>query len=209
MRVGNFPQGQERGRSFLFGSCTAAASQPRVLAFFSACLTGAAANPSRQLSLGFALRGLRRALEVSRGLPHKYCKQKTYAIAKPFRCNTYEKQGVGLGTRLASARQAFSSGIPSPRSDRRSFVALCSQSVSQFFCNQRDPHSFSKMPGCHPPPRFPFWNFQAPLLDSWTFNCQSQLQSRSETSTPRFFVTSLPRYLIPWLSLNAGSASCR
>jgi hypothetical protein len=28
------------------------------------------------------------------------------------------------------------------KSDRRSFVALCSKSVSQFFCNQRDPHSF-------------------------------------------------------------------
>src|SRR6266852_2858578 len=27
--------------------------------------------------------------------PRKCCKQKTYGLAKPFRCNTYKKQGVG------------------------------------------------------------------------------------------------------------------
>ena len=27
--------------------------------------------------------------------PRKCCKQKTYSMAKPFRCNTYKKQGVG------------------------------------------------------------------------------------------------------------------
>ena len=27
--------------------------------------------------------------------PPKCCKQKTYGLAKPFRCNTYKKQGVG------------------------------------------------------------------------------------------------------------------
>jgi len=32
----------------------------------------------------------------------------------------------------------------------RSFVALCIKSVSQLFSNQAVPHSFSKMPGCHP-----------------------------------------------------------
>src|SRR6266481_82503 len=30
------------------------------------------------------------------GPPRKCCKQKTYAMAKPFRCNTYKKPGVGL-----------------------------------------------------------------------------------------------------------------
>jgi hypothetical protein len=29
------------------------------------------------------------------GSPRKCCKQKTYFLAKPFRCNTYKKQGVG------------------------------------------------------------------------------------------------------------------
>jgi hypothetical protein len=29
------------------------------------------------------------------GHPRKCCKQKTYGIPKPFRCNTYKKQGVG------------------------------------------------------------------------------------------------------------------
>jgi hypothetical protein len=31
-----------------------------------------------------------------------------------------------------------------------SFVALCINSVSHLFCNQSLPHSFSKLPGCHP-----------------------------------------------------------
>jgi hypothetical protein len=30
------------------------------------------------------------------GSPCKYCKQKTYCGAKPFRCNTYKKRGVGV-----------------------------------------------------------------------------------------------------------------
>ena len=29
------------------------------------------------------------------GSPRKCCKQKTYGLAKPFRCNTYKKQGGG------------------------------------------------------------------------------------------------------------------
>src|SRR5713226_2630590 len=29
------------------------------------------------------------------GSPYKCCKQKTYGQAKPFRCNTYKKQGGG------------------------------------------------------------------------------------------------------------------
>ena len=29
------------------------------------------------------------------GSPRKCCKQKTYGLSKPFRCNTYKKQGVG------------------------------------------------------------------------------------------------------------------
>ncbi len=30
------------------------------------------------------------------GPPRKCCKQKTYGLAKPFRCNTYKKHGVGV-----------------------------------------------------------------------------------------------------------------
>jgi hypothetical protein len=41
----------------------------------------------------------------------------------------------------------------------RSFVVLCIKSVSQLFYNQPLPHSFSKMPGCHPvAQQFPLWN---------------------------------------------------
>jgi hypothetical protein len=29
------------------------------------------------------------------GYPRKCCKQKTYSLSKPFRCNTYKKQGEG------------------------------------------------------------------------------------------------------------------
>jgi len=32
------------------------------------------------------------------GSPRKYCKQKTYGLSKPFRCNTYKKHGDGVGS---------------------------------------------------------------------------------------------------------------
>src|SRR5229473_6111889 len=39
------------------------------------------------------------------GSPRKCCKQKTYGLAKPFRCNTYKKHGGG-GT-LCSSSPSF------------------------------------------------------------------------------------------------------
>src|SRR5712692_762624 len=38
------------------------------------------------------------------GSPRKCCKQKTYGPAKPFRCNTYKKQGAG-GTSPSASDQ--------------------------------------------------------------------------------------------------------
>ena|ERR1700687_1551356 len=36
------------------------------------------------------------------GPPRKCCKQKTYSLAKPFRCNTYKKHGGGGSPRLGT-----------------------------------------------------------------------------------------------------------
>ena len=56
----------------------------------------------------------------------------------------------------------------------RSFVAFCIKSVSQLFCNQQIPHSFSKQPGVTL--QFPIWELFAghsperPLFSSSLFN---------------------------------------
>ena len=46
------------------------------------------------------------------------------------------------------------------------FVALRAKSVSQLFCNQPLPYSFSKTAGVSPTPQFPFWNLPAKLNPS-------------------------------------------
>jgi hypothetical protein len=57
----------------------------------------------------------------------------------------------------------------------RSFVALCTKSVSQLFRNQLLPHSFPKMPVVTQ--QFPFWNSQFSILKdrrssiSYTYKC--------------------------------------
>src|SRR5260370_6485702 len=52
------------------------------------------------------------------GPPHKCCKQKTYGLAKPFRCNTYRKLGVGVFFPLwnSQSRTGHQQGTARPRS---------------------------------------------------------------------------------------------
>ena len=88
------------------------------------------------------------------GIPRKCCKQKTYGKAKSFTCNTYKKQGGG-GPALR-IRQGCASCVRQRRRSRRillqphSFALQCTKSASQFLYSQAVPHSFSKLPGCHP-----------------------------------------------------------
>ena len=46
------------------------------------------------------------------GSPRKCCKQKTYGMAKPFRCNTYKKQGVGTPSLVGGACQPAWASLP-------------------------------------------------------------------------------------------------
>ena len=59
------------------------------------------------------------------GSPRKCCKQKTCGMAKPFKCNTYEKHGGGLVTML---NQVSETSRP-PSSSRSVSLRLCSCSV--------------------------------------------------------------------------------
>ena len=91
--------------------------------------------------------------------PRKCCKQKTYARANSFSCNTYKKHRVG--TRLAHPTRTCILSPPTAEESKDSspaslFVVLCTKSVSQFLYNQAVPHSFSKLPGVYQ--QFPFWN---------------------------------------------------
>ncbi len=49
------------------------------------------------------------------GFPRKCCKQKTYGQAKPFRCNTYKKPGVGVPSIFPLAAQSCRCRLASPR----------------------------------------------------------------------------------------------
>src|SRR5712692_10909067 len=51
--------------------------------------------------------------------PRKCCKQRTYSLAKFFRCNTYKKHG-GKGSRLWLTRNAISITVLSNHQERRS-----------------------------------------------------------------------------------------
>src|SRR5439155_21881993 len=44
---------------------------------------------------GYVVRPVRPLAATLMGLPRRCCKQKTYGIVKPFRCNTYKKVGLG------------------------------------------------------------------------------------------------------------------
>jgi hypothetical protein len=49
------------------------------------------------------------------GSPHKCCKQKTYGLAKPFRCNTYKNTGVGVSVMV---NQVSAKGFRSSNDER-------------------------------------------------------------------------------------------
>src|SRR6266478_992311 len=53
------------------------------------------------------------------GTPRKCCKQRTYGLAKPFRCNTYKKHG-GKGSRLWLTRNPIGIAVLSNHQERRS-----------------------------------------------------------------------------------------
>jgi len=48
------------------------------------------------------------------GSPRKRCKQKTYGLAKPFRCNTYKKQGGGVAIMVNQALETSHPPSSSP-----------------------------------------------------------------------------------------------
>jgi len=52
--------------------------------------------PSRTVTFSPTLRPRKSFSRNTYETPRKCCKQKTYAKAKSFRCNTYKKQGVGV-----------------------------------------------------------------------------------------------------------------
>ena len=54
------------------------------------------------------------------GSPPKYCKQKTYGVAKLFRCNTYKKQGEGVPIMVNQHSLNFEI-LTSPQGPRRSW----------------------------------------------------------------------------------------
>jgi hypothetical protein len=77
-----------------------------------------------------------------------HCKVTTYTITNSFRYNTGKKHGVGSRHSIPTLSEGV---LLRPHS----FIVFCIKSVSQLFCNQTLPHSFSKLPGCHPPPTIP------------------------------------------------------
>jgi hypothetical protein len=64
------------------------------------------------------------------------------------------------------------------------FVALRAKSVSQLFCNQPLPYSFSKTAGVSPTPQFPFWNSPAKLNPSVPALHYSFLAGRNDCREP-------------------------
>ncbi len=73
------------------------------------------------------------------GPPRQCCKQKTYSLAKPFRCNTYKKHGVHPSSQVLSSPPAPLPHIPSSvRSSKfRILQTLCLPLLR-------------KLPGCIP-----------------------------------------------------------
>src|SRR6266852_7005198 len=81
--------------------------------------------------------------------PRKCCKQKTYTLAKPFRCNTYKKQGVP-----PSSQMLFSVLAPPPvpiPTSHSPYTLPSSVSRISFIC-----HSYENTGGVGV--FFPFWN---------------------------------------------------
>src|SRR5713226_7227699 len=78
--------------------------------------------------------------------PRKCCKQKTYGPAKPFRCNTYKKQGEGVPIMV---NQVLEKKPPS----------FFPRSVSLRLCGCHVFHSYENCRGVYQ--QFPKWNIPA------------------------------------------------
>ena len=97
------------------------------------------------------------------GSPRKCCKQKTYSMTKPFRCNTYKKQGVPPSSQLSF------SILPSPVlvSYLPSSVRSSKFRIPQPLCLPL----LRKLPGVYQ--QFPFWNSTCVLANPFPYPLSS------------------------------------
>jgi hypothetical protein len=75
------------------------------------------------------------------------CDRSTAFALTPYRSQSYK---CPLPQPLSFDNHTNARGVGGTLALLHSFVALCVKCVSQLFCNQALPHSFSKLPGCHP-----------------------------------------------------------
>ncbi len=122
--------------------------------------------------------------------PRKCCKQKTYGLAKPFRCNTYRKHGGGapimVNQALETSRPTSSHALCLSRlcgssAFRLPYTLPSSVSRNPFVC-----HSYENCRGVYQ--QFPFWN----VLSDWRHDLAVSLPSYFLASLPRYFLTSRP-----------------
>jgi hypothetical protein len=93
------------------------------------------------------------------GSPRKCCKQKTYGLAKPFRCSTYKKHGGGGSLPFPTPSTFGRSNLRTLRGVSvlspllsGSCALLYTTASSQPFSYQSLPHSFGRDGGCIPCP---------------------------------------------------------
>ncbi len=119
--------------------------------------------------------------------PRKCCKQKTYGLAKPFRCNTYRKHGGGapimVNQALETSRPTSSHALCLSRlcgssAFRLPYTLPSSVSRNPFVC-----HSYENCRGVYQ--QFPFWN----VLSDWLHYLVSPYLL---TSLPHYVLTSRP-----------------
>jgi hypothetical protein len=120
--------------------------------------------------------------------PRKCCKQKTYGLAKPFRCNTYKKHGGGAAIMVNQALETSRPTSSHPLCLRTSVVSSAfrlpytlpsSVSRNPFVC-----HSYENCRGVYQ--QFPFWN----VLSDWRHHFAVSLPSYFLTSLRPYFFTS-------------------
>jgi hypothetical protein len=90
------------------------------------------------------------------GPPRKWCKQKTYSRAKPFRCNTYKKQGErSVMVNHHPSDIDVGTFRPSDFRFRPLFCELCALSalcVKSFFCFRLSAFNFRPSTSSHESP---------------------------------------------------------
>jgi hypothetical protein len=75
------------------------------------------------------------------------CERSTVFALTPYRSQPYK---CPLPQPLSFDNHTNARGVGGALALLHSFVALCIKSVAQLLSNQALPHSFSKLPGCHP-----------------------------------------------------------